>query len=754
MNSSTSVIEASIHAPLLDPELSAADVSHDYDDNYDPDQSPPDLALAAKHGKAAMIGRPMAPGKIYKRDELCPCCKQLINKEKLSLWCHPKEFSHLGASFPMFFQFIKFEILLLLISFGTSGVYGLVTNFLGNYCQTDLNFTSDFICKSSLMNKLDSLDALKQQSSANFLALMLMLIAIEYFRRSQRIIARDCQAKVPIPSQYSLMITNLPKDCTKEDIEQFLQEKKPFDEDIQIHYIYMVSNIETYAKNLEKKQKLMELNRNSAGKTDIDELANVEREIKAFQEAFKKGERPNFAGKALIVFEKMDQAKKFRIHFRLNFLQKVFMKFQPSARWPPRWAKMDRWLYQGRFIRIRKAAAPSDILWVDLGASSKERFRYRVTTYVVMTIILLTVLWILVLFKKLFKQIQQDTSEYPVISTSLSLGASGVIALTNCVVGVVLRIFVRRQKHSTKTGFYTFVGKYLSALYFCNIAVITFLANFIQAIGKPKAGQLSLSGLLYDIYFIFLTNAFFSNVFTFLDVWYGLVLWRRAKLNKKDEFFYKTTQAQANAIYENQPCDLGVRYANVCKTLLVGGAYGVFVPMGFVLSALGLTLSYWVEKSLLLTRWISPFKISRNLGKNMVGMLERYVVVFAIGNVILYILPVYAGAEKYVTKYFLTFPFFLTLLSLFVSIVYHVVLPNWRINKVIFNVRDHMSPLTYTQAKEKFEETYEMLNPLTREEALQQYTKGKITDSSIIKHRKSTVKGRMFGSVSDLRFTG
>ena len=723
---------------------------------YDPNQCPPSLTLARGHGSANLVTSQKSRGS--KACVICQCCNRPVEREKIPLMCHPKDTSHLGACFPMYFAFGKFCALLLLISFLTSGVYGLYTNYNGTYCEKNLNLKTDFVCSTSINNKLNDPLLLESQSCTNFMGIMMMLIAIEYFRRSQRIISRDCNHNILQPSQYSLMISNLPKTTTKAEVEAFLRERTPLGNELDIRNIYMISSLDNYLKKVTQRQQVSVL---SPGDPEQSRrLQELDQEIQSFEDSFKKGEMPDFCGKALVTLEHMDQAKGIRVHFRLNKIQKLFLYLQPDR--SPKFLHIDHLLYQGRYLKVVKAPDPSDILWMDIGASNTEKRRQRLWTYLVSSALLIAVLWVLVLFKKTCKQIQQDNTSNPIVSASLSLSAAAVIAVTNCAMGLVLRILARKQRHSTKTTFFIFVGKSLSTLYFLNLAMITLLANFLTSVGKLRMGQLSLSGLLYDAFFIFMTNPFFAACFSFFDIWHGLILLKRLKVQKKPEELNKLTQSQTNTIYENQACDLALRYANIIKTMHFAAFYGAFIPLGFAVSILGIYANYWADKYLLLRRWISPHKINRNLGKKMVAVLERYVVYFAMANILQYMLPIYAGVARPVQPYFLSFSFFMTVLSFMVSLVYHLLLPKWRINKGIFNVRDRVSSKTYEEAMEQFEDSYEMVNPITRGEVLRDYKNRKIFEgaremrsrtSSIVEFNMSEMHSRS-GSVTDIKFNG
>jgi hypothetical protein len=60
---------------------------------------------------------------------------------------------------------------------------------------------------------------------------------------------------------------------------------------------------------------------------------------------------------------------------------------------------------------------------------------------------------------------------------------------------------------------------------------------------------------------------------------------------------------------------MGLRYANIMKSLFFTSAVFPFVPFGSFFSLVGIVICYWTDKYLLLTRYITPNKLSASFGR-------------------------------------------------------------------------------------------------------------------------------------------
>jgi hypothetical protein len=70
---------------------------------------------------------------------VCPCCNKHPIKKRFGLFEPTSELSFLGAGFPLYFDYLKFGISVLTISFVIVGVYMCWRFYLGNQCDFKAN---------------------------------------------------------------------------------------------------------------------------------------------------------------------------------------------------------------------------------------------------------------------------------------------------------------------------------------------------------------------------------------------------------------------------------------------------------------------------------------------------------------------------------------------------------------------------------------------------------------------------------------
>lgn len=66
--------------------------------------------------------------------EMCPCCNSQIEKDNLSIKDDPLKLLFLGSGYPLFFDFLKFCIYILITILTISGSYDLYKNYTGTEC--------------------------------------------------------------------------------------------------------------------------------------------------------------------------------------------------------------------------------------------------------------------------------------------------------------------------------------------------------------------------------------------------------------------------------------------------------------------------------------------------------------------------------------------------------------------------------------------------------------------------------------------
>jgi len=84
---------------------------------------------------------------------------------------------------------------------------------------------------------------------------------------------------------------------------------------------------------------------------------------------------------------------------------------------------------------------------------------------------------------------------------------------------------------------------------------------------------------------------------------------------------------------------MSLRYANILKTVLFAASISSFIPLSIPLSILGLIISYWVDKYLLLRRYVVQNQISFKLSKLALNRLALFPLFFSLGNLVTMFLP-------------------------------------------------------------------------------------------------------------------
>lgn len=140
-----------------------------------------------------------------------------------------------------------------------------------------------------------------------------------------------------------------------------------------------------------------------------------------------------------------------------------------------------------------------------------------------------------------------------------------------------------------------------------------------------------------DFFFLFITNSYIGSIFNVFDIMWGYRLIKRSRAEKDCSTM---TQMEANSLFEGHPIDMALRYANINKTVLFTASVSPFIPIGVPLSIVGLVITYWVDKYLLLRRYVCKNYLSFDLAKSMLNSFKIYVVYFSFGNMLTMFMPV------------------------------------------------------------------------------------------------------------------
>ena len=261
---------------------------------------------------------------------------------------------------------------------------------------------------------------------------------------------------------------------------------------------------------------------------------------------------------------------------------------------------------------------PTDVMWENI-AVLKEQSR-NVLMIIGTFAVMVMCFFIILLIKQMIKR--NEVGENSTLVFMSNLGVATVAALFNSLEGIVIRKSAREERYSDHSKFFKIVAKRLSVLFFLNMVISTFMANLFIMVMKNKDDRwvpIDYKGLVTDFFFLFITNSYLSSIFNLFDIFYGLKLLKRLKLKHFPERC-NYSEEETREIMAGHPVDMGLRYANIMKSLFFTSAIAPFVPIGAVFSLVGIMISYWVDKYLLIERYVASHKLSSEFGKSMVDI--------------------------------------------------------------------------------------------------------------------------------------
>lgn len=93
----------------------------------------------------------------------------------------------------------------------------------------------------------------------------------------------------------------------------------------------------------------------------------------------------------------------------------------------------------------------------------------------------------------------------------------------------------------------------------------------IKELSDSVGFPFNFDGLMYDFFFLFITNSYLSSLFNYFDIMWGIKLLKR-RIALKQGSNSNLTQQEANHLFEGHPADMALRYANVLKLMFFSAA--------------------------------------------------------------------------------------------------------------------------------------------------------------------------------------
>ncbi|CAD8107052.1 unnamed protein product [Paramecium sonneborni] len=737
--------------------IMAGNNNRDEQMKFDADCIPPNFELASLHQKASAVGRDISQEEIANLQEArCPCCLQWTEKSALSIKVNPLKLSFLGTGVPLFFDFIKQCITILVIMFCTSGDYNLITNIaFGTSCQKDLddsntrdNCDLNYITQSSLANKRLDSSLMNLQQMLNLVSIFIIIILLQYIRIQQRTILRDCDFHTTTPSDFGVKLSHIPtenagqiKERLINVLNEFLDKYVPYDPKV-LKYIEQKMKIQMNRKNVQKKYVIPPRIHSITLCYDISKYQELNQEkeqhIKEKQKYLHKmyenyspddgllqkvkgqyvdNELNDIENKVVEVNQKiqlyfdqfLDQNSEQKEFVGIAFVtfqweadQEAFLNLNRTTGWGRYFGEQTKIYLDNQNIVVDEAPEPRDISWQNLHIGNNKKIFNRILSVILIGIQLCFTSWAIFNISKL----QQDLLEKEnLLLKKLASLASVIIIFINYLLSYSIKKIAAFQGFSTNTGHHISIATSAGIAQFVNSALVTWLVfTLLFDENYYKDG-----GLIYNQTYVFISNMIIPAVTAILDPAYWIKVYNRYSEEQKGKYSL-CTQEQLNKLYENNEETLSDRYAAILKTMLMTSFYASIIPLGILFSIIALTLLYWVFKYQFLRRRTFKQSLGFNLSIEMTEILEYMIPIYCFSN---FWFQYTFTKGKDVSSF--------AIIGVVIGIV-NAVLPCYELNQALFIIEDYEQvTIPYKKIEKRLDSDYCRNNPATQDQAKQKF---------------------------------
>eukprot|EP01038_Epipyxis_sp_PR26KG_P011217 gene11217-15051_t len=637
------------------------------------------------------------------------CCLGSFG-EQFDLWGEGSisEFGIYGSGVTNYFKFLKwcywlFAILailslpmLTLNIFGPNnsnyGMKALAKTTLGNLASNVINGTIDVHVPGCYNYDLyDFSCQLNRKTLGKFYsymdivisgAIIIGLIWLKYFEKNEE---ESLDKNTVTASMYSVVVTNLPEDCTEEEVaEHFMkvlgENHKVFSVSIAFDNVDEIKACQDRGHIIKEKIRSVhkhrhdstmlrrqESNVDSADKA-IQRLVNdLETKMTRLNNQLKYQEKrleelshaPANAIYAFVTFHKV-LSRNIALHTynKMSFLQYICMS--------------EDLLFKGKRIHLMEAPEPSTIIWENLGYSTSNRSGRRMLT-TLLTLLFVIFSLIIIFGSKILQtrafstnnsaetlcpsdfgsysttEQQEYITTYPdathcycdqkstfvqardsycksylrknINAQILTYFASLVVLMVNVFIENSLRFFSQYEKHISEDAKGESIFLRVFALKYINTCCVFFINNNSVILSK-------VFGYQYATSTEFTADWFNTIGVTVILVQIGDVF--AAHTNKivrlflhyrNKKYHHALTQDELNKIYLGPKLEFALNYAQLLSTIFVCLTFSTGIPVLYLIAAGNFLLFYIVEKYLFMKMYRIPPHFNNKIGKRVSSLI-------------------------------------------------------------------------------------------------------------------------------------
>ena len=610
-------------------------------DDYDPYHKA-EFLIADRHRRAHLI-RQIGKAASNPNFDKCKCCGFPVEAEPFSLGCSLQDLSELGSGFPLFFEISRIFALIFFLGICLVSIPCIIGNARADKADDWDPDKDSWIIKSSLGNNGDVSHIFPQWQCILHIVYMILIILIYHLSR-RRLESKDRSFDIMAitAKDYTVHVYGLGLRVTEEDVQSFFEQSGRIDgktcKVIKVVFAYKIKEFVDKVKRLEDLGETLTMidlistptkglcSKKLPSKEAIQtQLIQLEKEIQKFEDELPAGKGRNLLiGQAFVTFETQEDARAVEMKFgkqwvfrvwRLTFrsicgiVRKSTQKIRPE--------RIIAWI----------ANEPNDIFWENLEIDFGGRALNMLKTYIATTFAI-SITFGMIYGMKILGNYEGNSGSGQNDSWKLrilSIWPSIIIVIINFTLSRLIRYFTSFEKPHTLTTYNISVSTKLTLAMFFNSAVIALIVNY-----DWQEDWFTRGGLVFDITYIVISNAFVSPL---LYIFSPVVCLHRYRIRKVKRSDY-ISQHDANILIENPSVDMGQRYANMNKTVLLTFLYAPLIPVAYLFALIAIILEYWTFKYLLLRRHSWPQRLSGDLAKAMFNILPWSVLLYSIMNYI------------------------------------------------------------------------------------------------------------------------
>uniref|UniRef100_A0A7S3QEB8 CSC1/OSCA1-like cytosolic domain-containing protein n=1 Tax=Chaetoceros debilis TaxID=122233 RepID=A0A7S3QEB8_9STRA len=243
----------------------------------------------------------------------------------------------------------------------------------------------------------------------------------------------------------------------------------------------------------------------------------------------------------------------------------------------------EKYMYEGKILKVCEPAEPSDIRWGDLNIWTPIRvLQILVTTLVSLALII--------------------GGGYIIkYARTVSPGFAGyAITTLNLITPTIVRMLTTIESHPNESS--CLASKYLkiTAFRWTNTALIYWVIT-------PFTDTLADGKLVESIFSVFVLDVTLTPILQIFDIWGFL---------KRHCFAPRAThQRKMNLFFKSGTCDIGERSTNATRIMFFTLFYSAIFPGGFIFAFVIFSMMYWLDKFSVLRKWEQGPMIGTSVAK-------------------------------------------------------------------------------------------------------------------------------------------